>query len=131
MPEPGRGIALAKRAVTWLYRHNPDYVIRGCSDVAETLAAFLRRRGFSVKIIYGIAGWGELDDPLLDLFEHAWLEVDGRRFDPTLWVQKVTMPTHYYRESRTVSQRIKEEISCAPQFERWKERYADELDANL
>lgn len=83
---------LAGRAVTYLYREDPEFVVGGCADVSEVLAAWLKSRGYAVEPVYGFARHGRKP-----WFMHAWLDVEGERFDPVLWVQG--RPVNKYRYS--------------------------------
>lgn len=75
-------VDLAKGIAAYLYKDDPEHVEGGCSDVSELIAAFLERQGVLVRVIYGNARRGRSGE----LFMHAWLDIDGERFDPVLWV---------------------------------------------
>lgn len=88
---------LAERAAIYLFQSDPEFVVGGCSDVSEVIAAWLKKRGYSAEPVYGHARYGKRD-----WFPHAWLTVEGRRFDPVLWVQACDMEKYRYREDPDV-----------------------------
>lgn len=73
-------INLAKGAAAFLYQENPEHFEGGCSDNSEVIAAFLRDLGVTVNVVYGHA------KAQVKPFRHAWLDILGERFDPTLWI---------------------------------------------
>jgi hypothetical protein len=78
-----KGVALAKQAAKALLQIDPEHVEGGCSDVSETVALFLRRRGYRAEARYGTVH----DPSSRERIEHSWLEVEGQPLDLTLWVQ--------------------------------------------
>jgi hypothetical protein len=81
-------IALAKRAVKYLYEDDPDFVTGGCGDVSILLAKLLQQRGYAAVVRYG---YGEQHG---ERYFHAWLDVDGAPFDAVLWVQRARAKLH-------------------------------------
>lgn len=102
--------ALAKRAAAYLYEDDPYYVIGGCSDISEVIAELLRHRGYVAKVIYGIVKRGKKGVP----FEHAWLNLEGRRFDPVLWVVEAQPERYIYRSKPEVM----DALACEVQWQR-------------
>jgi hypothetical protein len=92
MSRQEQALDLASRAAVFLYQEDPEFVEGGCSDVSEVLAAWLQKRGFNVKVVYGTAHRRKQEP-----FMHAWLDVDGLRFDPVLWVQGFPVDKYVYR----------------------------------
>jgi hypothetical protein len=95
-------INLAKGAVSYLYEDDLDFVVGGCSDVAEVISEFLRRRGFQAQAVYGVARKGKHGVPFL----HAWIDILGRRFDPVIWVQDRKTGSYRYRVDPTVKKAL-------------------------
>lgn len=96
------GIALAKRAALYLYQTDPEFVVGGCSDVSEVIAAFLQKRGYQAQAVYGAARRGKKS-----FFLHAWLDIEGERFDPTIWVQDRQPQKYNYKVEPEVAQALR------------------------
>ncbi len=86
-------VALAKGIAAYLYEDDPEHVEGGCSDVAELIAAFLRRQDVLVQVIYGNARRGRSGES----FMHAWLDIGGERFDPVLWIFHEDLERYRYK----------------------------------
>jgi hypothetical protein len=91
-------MSLARRAVIHLFRGDPEFVVGGCSDVSEVISAWLKKRGYAAEPVYGVARHGKQE-----WFPHAWMSVEGRRFDPVLWVQGKNMSKYKYTEDPEVA----------------------------
>lgn len=94
-------MSLAQRAALHLFNTDPEFVIGGCSDVSEVIAAWLKTRGYAVEPVYGAARYGKRE-----WFLHAWLTIEGQRFDPTLWVQRPKR-RYQYTEDPGVAQALR------------------------
>lgn len=82
---------LLKAATRFLYsKKGPDYgEDGGCGDTVKILlevAGELRLRG--VEMEFGHAYFPDERDPAGDPNAHAWLLVDGKRFDPSQYARK-------------------------------------------
>jgi len=115
-----RAIAILKRAARYIYDHHRSFVAGGCADVSEILAAFGRSRGYDVRPVYGTVTTGG------EKLEHAWLSVQGRRFDPTWWLLGERGGT--YKESRGMRKKIYSLVAAAGER---IGRYVAELDRNV
>ena len=82
MSRKSEAMLLAQRAAIHLFSTDPELVVGGCSDVSEVISAWLKTRGYAAEPVYGAARYGKRE-----WFLHAWMNVEGRRFDPTLWAQ--------------------------------------------
>lgn len=94
-------MSLAQRAAIHLFQTDPEFVVGGCSDVSEVIAAWLKTRGYAVEPVYGAARYGKKD-----WFMHAWMTIEGQRFDPTLWVQRPNR-RYQYREDPGVAKALR------------------------
>ena len=63
--------------VRWLEKDDPDWFYGGCADVAEVIVAVAERLGHKAKVRYGTASTSEFGRVM-----HAWVIVDGKKFDP-------------------------------------------------
>ncbi len=67
-------IALLRRAVQWLYEDDPETFVGGCGDVCDVLRLLAEDLGLDGVCMTGgttpQTGW------------HAWLTIDGERYDP-------------------------------------------------
>ena len=54
------------------------------------LADYAKTRGFPVRVV---TGWASRKANAKNGFPHAWLEVDGVRFDPSAYVNKIPIKT--------------------------------------
>ena len=95
-------MSLARRASIHLFQTDPEFVVGGCSDVSEVISAWLKTRGYSVEPVYGAARHGKKD-----WFLHAWMNVEGQRFDPVLWVQGKKMEKYTYTEDQEVASALR------------------------
>ena len=105
MSTQSEALALAKRATIYLYQTDPEFVIGGCSDVSEIIAAWLQTKGYAVRPVYGVARYGKLRG-----FLHSWLDIEGRIFDPVLWVQGRKMEKYAYREEPDAAKALRCDI---------------------
>lgn len=135
-----RWVRIAKKAATILYEENPEYVRGGCSEVSEVIARVLRRLGYKARVIYGLFAPGadpkrEFFDLQNDIYEHAWVEVERERFDPTLWVQRrlardlQELPRYgdyglYRKERGAIARNIRNALFC---FEEVDQEYVEQI----
>ena len=68
------------RFVRWLYDYDPEFVEDGCADVANVVVSYANSIGIPSEVEYGYARTTEAG-----LFPHAWVNIDGVRWDPTIW----------------------------------------------
>ena len=78
-----KNLDLARRAARWIYRHDPDLFEGGCAEVSQVIKRFLETQGIAVRLVTGHAVWRR------EKVRHAWLEVEGVRFDPVYSVQRI------------------------------------------
>jgi hypothetical protein len=91
-------MSLAERAAIHLMQTDPEFVVGGCSDVSEVISEWLRRKGYSAEPVYGVARRGKQP-----WFLHAWMNIEGQRFDPVLWVQGMRMQKYSYKAESGVA----------------------------
>lgn len=113
-------LKLARRAAIYLYQTDRDFVVGGCSDVSEVIAAWLKKKGYNAEAVYGAARYGKKA-----WFLHAWIEVDGKRFDPVLWVQGRNMAKHEY----TIEPEAAKALRCDVEY--ILESSVEELDREI
>ena len=78
-----KNLELAERAARWIYQHDPDFFEGGCAEVSQVIKRFLETEGIPVRLVTGHAVWRR------EKVRHAWLEVEGVRFDPVYSVQRI------------------------------------------
>ncbi len=108
MSKRSEALELAERAALHFYQTDPEFVEGGCSDVSEVLVAWLQTRGYQAEAIYGSAKRGRTGT----WFLHAWMKVEGRRFDPVLWVQERETAKYKYNENPSAA----EALQCDVEF---------------
>jgi hypothetical protein len=88
-PSPAQALTALRWAARWLYDEDEDWFVEGCGDIAVLLEAFAVARGFlGVHAVGGAAGNKR------GLYPHAWLDVDGARYDPRADVEKLRITTY-------------------------------------
>lgn len=115
------GLSLAKRASIYLFQTDPEFVVGGCSDISEILSEWLKRKGYQAEAVYGAARYGKKGS----WFLHAWMEIEGARFDPVLWVQNRKMSKYTYE----IEPKAAEALKC--DVEMIVEGSVEELDKRI
>ncbi len=77
--------------------------------MSEVISAFLRHRGYRSEPIYGVARRGKNGE----WFMHAWMDVEGSRFDPVLWVRDRNVGKKY---SYQVEPEVGDALRCDVEF---------------
>jgi len=92
----GSGLDQIRKAADWLADDDEEWTEGGCADMSGLLADYAKTRGIPVRVV---TGWASRKTNAKNGFPHAWLEVDGMRFDPSAYVNKIPIKTWVEDES--------------------------------
>ena len=80
-----------QRAAEWLADDDEEWAEGGCADLSGILLDYARARRISgVRVV---TGWASRKTNAKSGFPHAWLEVNGVRFDPSAHVNRIPLRT--------------------------------------
>lgn len=100
-PLPKLAFAFAKEAAEFFGYEHPDISEGGCADVSEMIVEAGNRIGLHMHVVYG---WARPNNG--EPTPHAWLNIYGRRLDPTWTIQEIR-GTDYREDPRVGTRQLK------------------------
>lgn len=109
-------LKFARHAAQTFHRMHPDLVNNKCNAQAALMQRFLRKHGVTSTVVEGrTSGVGP----------HYWLEIDGKRFDPTLEPVGDSKRRKYSPKTRH------EAFTCYARHPDYQDKLIAELDSEL